>query len=116
MRGRKIYFIMGMVVLLVGFEYGMALPQNLNPIKLAIIDTVDREQRLYQPTIDILTSVGFKVTDKPLDLVIDQSITQIALPRYKAVFFIVGSECLGGVRRSSYLGQKVLRLVELYSK
>lgn len=82
---------------------------------LALIDTADRDPWLYKPAIEILESVGYKVTYKPLDLLIDQSVTQFALPRYQAVFFILGVEFLSGLH-NAHVSAKVLRLIENYAK
>ncbi len=88
--------------------------QNSDKISIALVDTCERDRYLYKPVIDILQTVGFDVTYKSLDLIIDQSLQRLALPRYQAVFFIFGLEFLSGMTKS-YLCAKVLQVLEQYA-
>lgn len=82
---------------------------------LAIIDTTERDEWLYKPAIEMLENVGFKVTYKPLHLVLDQAVEHLASPRYDAVFFLFGSEFLSGLGRS-YFCAKVIQVLEQYAR
>jgi len=83
--------------------------------ELAIVDTTQQDEWLYQQFIEILKSVGYNVTYLPLDIVIDKTLNQLRLPHYDAVLFIFGGEFLGGIK-TSHLCRKVLTALENYAK
>jgi hypothetical protein len=85
-----------------------------SPLKkksLALVDTTECEQFLYQPMLDLVASVGFKVSYIPLDKVID---TPLALACHDAVFFLFGKEFLSG-NRQGHLWGKIVRALNQYA-
>ncbi len=82
---------------------------------LVIIDTVDRDASLYQPTIDMFKAIGYSVAYKPLDMVIDHKLPRLGLPRYKAALFILGHEFMGAIDRS-HICVKVLQALNLFAR
>lgn len=93
----------------------MLYAQTINRCDLAIVDTAEQEQSIYDQLIEMLKAVGCNVTYKPLNQVMDQSNTRLALSRYKAVFFILGTDFLCGLGRS-YVCAKVLEAIEEYAR
>ncbi|MFA6264055.1 MAG: hypothetical protein WCW33_06520 [Candidatus Babeliales bacterium] len=79
---------------------------------LTLVDTSECDQFLYQPMLDILASVGFKVNYIPLDNVID---APLALASNDAVFFLFGKEFLSG-NRQSHLWGKIVRALSHYAR
>ncbi len=82
---------------------------------LVIVDAIDRDPWLYKPFIDSLESMNYRVTYKPVDLVLDQSLSRLALARYKAAFFIFGTEFLAGMGKS-HVCTKVLQALDQYAR
>lgn len=82
---------------------------------LVIIDTVDRDAYLYKPIIAMFTTIGYNVTYKPIDMVIDHNLPRLGLPRYKAAIFILGPEFLGAMDRS-HVCVKVLQALNLFAR
>lgn len=112
---KTIYTFIVLSITIVLFECSILHAQSIDLIDCAIIDTTERDESLYKPVIDILENTGFRVTYKPLHLVLDQSIARLALPRYKAVLFVFGSEFLAGMGRS-YFCAKVIQALEQYAR
>lgn len=83
--------------------------------KLVIFDTSERDEWLYKPFITILESVGFSVTYKPLDSLLDQTAAQMNIKKYPAALFIFGLEFLGGLRHS-YFSAKMVEILEQYAQ
>ena len=102
-------------VLIVTLWGGQAQARGDQPTNLLVIDTVDRQSVLYQPFFDALNAVGFKVTYLSLDSLIDQPIDRIGIERYKAAFFLFGTEFLRGMYRS-HLCVKTLGLLGSYAQ
>jgi hypothetical protein len=113
MKGMRLGFASG--VLIVTLWGGQAQARGDQPTNLLVIDTVDRQSVLYQPFFDALNAVGFKVTYLPLDSLIDQPVERIGIERYKAAFFLFGSEFLRGMYRS-HLCVKTLGLLGSYAQ
>jgi hypothetical protein len=108
--------IICLALFLVGAGGGNLRAQDTKQLSLALVDTVERDAWLYKPLTDILRSVGFNVTYKSLHSVLDQSLQRLALPRYDAVFFLLGNEFLSGLSKSSHVCTKVLQALELASR
>ncbi len=89
---------------------------NAHTFSAALLDTTERDPWLYKPLTDSLKAVGFNVVYKPLDAVMDQSQQRLALPRYNAVFFLLGAEFLSGLATQSHICTKVLRLLNQYAQ
>lgn len=109
------YIMLSVTIFVFGCMASTVHAQILDPVELAIVDTTERDESLYKPIIDILETVGFRVTYKPLHLILDQSVARLALPSYKAVLFIFGSEFLSGMGRS-YFCAKVLQALQQYAR
>lgn len=115
MKNFRMRIALFVAVIVGGFVNMRLYAACIEPVDLAIVDASERDESLYKPMIDILETVGFKVTYKPLHVVLDQSMSRLALPRYKAVFFIFGSEFLSGLGRS-YFCAKVIQALEQYAR
>ena len=87
-----------------------AVPQK--QISLALVDTSGCDAYVYQPMIDIMHSVGFKVSYKPLYTVMSEP---LELARYDAVFFLLSYEFLKG-KSSGHLWAKIVRELYLYAR
>jgi len=89
--------------------------QKIAGQRVALIDATGREAEIYRPFIELAESVGFIITYKPLDEIMDVSAQGLALEKFDGVFFIFGNEFFAGLRYS-LLTHKVLALVKNYAK
>jgi hypothetical protein len=76
--------------------------------EVTVIDTVEREERFYNPVFSSIKRLGYDITYHSLDHVLDLPLDQLGLLRCKAAFFIFGPEFLSAVNKS-HVCAKVLQ-------
>jgi len=81
--------------------------------RVAIFDTMSREEFQYRPFIEILKSINCKVDYNSIEKIMATNPKKINLNQHNAAFFIFGLEFLKTMDTSS-VSAKILKIMELY--
>ncbi|KKQ48513.1 MAG: hypothetical protein US69_C0020G0009 [candidate division TM6 bacterium GW2011_GWF2_38_10] len=87
-------------------------PSSMN---LVIIDTAGQDKFAIKPFIDILETAGWNVTYRPIEQLMDMSLTHLNINRYQAAFFLLSIEFLKGMGRSP-VAAKIMTMYHTFCK
>ncbi|MBY0352876.1 hypothetical protein K2W90_00750 [Candidatus Babeliales bacterium] len=83
--------------------------------QLALLDTAQREQALYQPFINSAQAAGFQVSYVSIDHVMDQEDLFKTYQDFDGIFFLFSMEFLKGMQQQSPVSQKIMDLLSKYA-